>query len=235
MKCPDNFITVRVDQKSIDELFVNKITRVDGSEVDLTINSPALEMDDRAATIFVQVGTVEMVGSKIENILPGDTAIISYEIFNDSSKIITKDENGILFLVNPNTTYHDSENVAFGNQRNHRMQLVWEKGEVNEASQLLGIVRDGLVIGNDPYVWVYYVNNKSSKDAWIVVEEEKDIVRSRVLAISKVSEEKYSVKKNDFVLFRYLDSFDVKIGDTTFVLVNDSDMIIVEESIMQPV
>lgn len=234
MKCPENFITVRVDQKSINELFVNKITRVDGSEVDMSINTPAAEMDDRAATIFVQIGTVELVGKNIEEIIPGDTAIISYEIFNDPSKIISRDENGILFLVNPTTTYHDSDNVAFGNQRNHRMQLVWEKGEVNEASQLLGIVRDGLILANGPYVFFYYVNNKKDKQAWIVEEEDKDIVRSRVLSISKVSEEKYFVKKNDFVLFRYLDSFDVKIGDTTFVLVNDSDMIMVEESIMQP-
>lgn len=235
MKCPADYITVRVDQKSIDELFVSKVTRVDGSEVDMAINTPADQMDDRASTIFVQVGTVELIGKNVSHVQPGDTAIVSYELFNDSTKIISKDDNGIVFLVNPFTTYHESDNVAFGNQKNSRIQLVWEKGEIDEASQLLGIVRDGLIIANDPYVWLYYVNNKQTKEAWIVAEEQRDVVRSRVLSISQVSERDYNVYKGDFILFRYLDSFDVKIGDKTFVLLNDSDMLMVEQAIMKAV
>lgn len=228
MKCPANYITVRVDQKSIDELFINKITRVDGSEVDMTINTLAEEMDDRAATIFVQIGTVELVGKNIEDIIPGDTAIISYEIFNDPSKIISKDENGILFLVNPFTTYHDTENVAFGNQKNHRMQLVWEKGEVNEASQLLGIVRGGLIIANDPYIWLKYNDAKENNLNLFKWDEENEIIISDIISISKLSESKYGVKAGEKIYFRYLDSFDLKISDSVFLLMNDSDMLMVK-------
>lgn len=242
MKCPHDKILVRFTQKDIDAIFFSTVQKDDGSTGRLEVNVPAQDIDDRAASLFVNAGIVVAVGRDVYDIRTGDIALLSYELFNDERKLIKEDEDGRVMIVNPVTTYHAEDNIAFGNQQNPRNQLVWESGEIDEVSQLLGIIRDGELIANEPYCFLNYQNEEverkitgTTEDEHIIelikFSETPEIIERQILCISKRGAEKYEVKNGDNISIRLLDTFSVKVLGRELTCCNDSDLLLINETV----
>jgi len=231
MICPCDKILIRYTQESIDAIFFTTVKKEDGSEARLEINIPAQEIDDRAASIFAESGIVEAVGSNIvPNIQKGDIAIISYELFNDKRKLVSEDDNGKVFIVDPTTTYHAEDNIAYGDQQNPRNQLVWNKGEIDNVSQLLAIIRDGNLSANAPYVFLNYLPEEQEfNEGGISYTETPEVIERQVLSISELSSKKYGVSNGDKISIRTLDTFPVKFLGKELICCNDEDLLTINE------
>ncbi len=218
-------ILVRFTQESIEAIFFTKYKKEDGTEGRLEINVPANEIDDRAASIFAETGIVEMVGKDIDWIKKGDIAITSYELFNEEKKLVFEDDNGKVFIVDPTTKYHKEENIAYGNRDNPKNQIAWSRGEIEEVTQLLAIIRDGELIGNDPYVFLNYLPEEEEFNAGgIMFSEVPEIIERQILSVSAKSSKKYEVKNGDNILVRLLDTFPVKFLGKEVICCNDEDL-----------
>lgn len=221
----DNKIVVRITNQSIEEIFSHEIVRNDGTTVKICINAPANEEEDRISTLYASTGIVEIGNDTIQK---GDIAILTYDLFNDQTKILQDDENGRLLLVDPKTTYHEEDNIAFGNRNIPRQQIVWMKGEVNEMSQLLGIIRDGKFIVNDPFVLLYYKDEDEEKEEGMF-DIGSEIIERKVFSISEKSRVKYKIDIGDEITIREPDIFEVVIRETKFQCCNDSDILMAKK------
>lgn len=233
MKCPHDKLLVRFTQEDISAIFFSTVLKDDGTTGRLEVNVPAQEVDDRAASLFVNAGIVITVGRDVNDIRTGDIALLSYELFNDERKLIAEDEQGRVMIVNPKTTYHAEDNIAFGNQENPRNQLVWEAGEIDEVSQLLGVIsKDGELLANEPYVFLNNLPEETEqKIGTFVFSETPEIIERQILSISKRSTEKCEVKNGDNISIRLLDTFPVKVLGKELICCNDSDLLLLNETV----
>lgn len=223
---------MRFTQEAIDAIFFTTITKEDGSKSRLELNVPAQEIDDRAASIFAETGIVEEVGDGVEGIKKGDIAIISYELFNDYRKMLSEDDNGRLFIVDPVTTYHQEDNIAYGDQNNPRNQLVWNQGEIDNVSQLLGIIQGEELIANHPYIFLNYLPEEQEfKAGGLMYTDSPEVIERQILSISKTSTKKYDVKNGDMISIRTLDTFPVKFLGKELICCNDEDLLTVKETV----
>lgn len=229
-------VIVRISSKSIENIYSKEITRDDGTKVTLFKTVPAGQNDDRQSELFVTTGEVINKGPKA-NVKVGDILILSYEVFNDDSKFIDMDGDDKIIWVHSLTTYHDEDFVAYGNRRkvvdgnkSHVLvkdNLVWKKGEVNELSQVLGIVRGDEVLANDPYV---FLNHESAEEevtttTGIVYKITQKIITRSVLAVSHESVDRYGIYTGAKVTAKETDTFAVKLADKTLSCINDQDVI----------
>lgn len=230
MKCPHDKILIHFSQERINDIFFTTVVKNDGTVSRLEISTPAEDIDDRASTLFAEIGEVIGVGSEIKHIIVGDTAILDYNLFNDVRKLISEDQSGRTYIVDPVTKYHKEENIAYSEQDNERNQLVWNMGEVEEMSQLLAIVRDGELIANDPFVFLKYEEKEEVNDCGTLgYVYSPEVVTRKVLSISSIGTRKYDVKNGDSVLVREPDTFTVKINDKLVSCCNDEDLLIINE------
>lgn len=170
---------------------------------------------------------MEAVGAEVDWIKPGDTALISYEIFNDARYLIHKDGKDDVLYMNVNTTYHDKDLIAYQTRRSNRDQPVHYKGDINELSSLLGIMRGNEFIANNPYVFFASQSNKIMKvsESGIIYTETERVIEREIIAVSPKTTEVYGLKKGDVVRFKESDSFTIKLDeDHTIDAINDEDI-----------
>lgn len=230
MGCPKNKIFVRFSQERINAIFFTTVKKDDGTTQRLEINVPAEDIDDRLSTLYAETGIVEQVGSAIDYIKVGDTAILDYNLFNDERKIISEDENGRVYIVDQTTTYHKERNVAFATRNIPKNQLVWEKGEIENLSQLLAIVRDGELIANHPFVFLNHLPEETQRQVGkLKYLENPEVIERQILAVSDLSAKKYDVKNGDIISVRTLDTFTVMLNNQPITCCNDEDLLTVNQ------
>lgn len=213
-------IIIRITNQSIDAIFSKKIVTNTGEEKTLSINVDADEDDDRKSTLFVETAIVTFVGRDIIGIEKDDIAIISYELINDKSKLIySSEEEGLYYCITPVTKYHKQENIAFGNQKMPVSQLVWDKGEVDELSPLIGIIRNGELFANAPYVFLTDISEEP-------VYGNEELISAKIFGASETSKEKYSFNEGNEIVVRELDTFEINIDDKKIICCNDIDLLL---------
>lgn len=234
-------VLILISASSIQDLYSKEITRNDGTKVRLWINVPAGKADDRRSTLFVRTGKVINKGPDALNVRVGDIAILSYEAFNDETKIIetsvsqTEEDERVIW-VHANTTYHEDDFVAYADRRlvpgnarqmikQKRDQIVWKRGDIDEVSQVLGWIRGDQLIANDPYVFLNHEepNKIITTNAGIMYSERQIVLEREVMAVSPRN--KYRITPGLKILVFECDTFDIDYDGKKVTCANDSDIL----------
>lgn len=215
MKLLGDKIIVSFTNESIESIYQGKeITRDDGSKVRLFIATPAGDDDDRKATLTVNTAFVTHVSEEVKDIQVGDIAIVNYDLFNSKNNLIEdRGGDGISYWLNSTTIYHDTTHTAYANKKSKRDQIVYERGDIDEMSFLLGIVRDQKLIARSPIVFVDHTSNEQEKvtgSGLIYTEKLKTFTR-RVLAIGEEASKSKRIVEGDQVLVADFDVFEIKM------------------------
>jgi len=222
-------ILIRITKENRESIYSKKITREDGTVVNLWKTIPTKDdVDERASALMIQTGIVEEVSSAIDWIKKGDIALMNYDVCNSPQNFIKKDGDDSIYFLNVNTTYHKEDQIAYQTRKSRRDQIVFLKDDYNELSSLLGILRDEELIANDPYV---FFDNESvfvsrvSKSG-ILYTEKRKIFDRKVIAASAATTERFGIKKGDIIKVKEADTFSIKLDeDHTIDAVNDVDIL----------
>lgn len=215
MKLLGDKIIVSFTNESIESIYQGKeITRDDGSKVRLFIATPANDDDDRKSALTVNTAFVTHVSEEVKDIQVGDLAIVNYDLFNSKNNIVEdRGGEGISYWLNSSTRYHDTTLTAYANRKSKRDQIVFEPGDIDEMSFLLGIIRGDKLIARSPIVFIDHTSNELEKvtgSGLIYTEKLKTFTR-RVLAISDQTGKNKNISEGDQVLVADYDVFEIKI------------------------
>jgi co-chaperonin GroES (HSP10) len=219
-------VLIKITAEEREKLFKKRIKREDGSECDLFLTVEADKDNDRRSTIFVQTGIIMRVGSKIKNVYEGDTAILNYTTDNNDTIIVGYDNGNKMVVIDGNTTYHDRDEIVFANRRTPKNTIVSKRGDYDNISPLLGVIRNEEIIARMPYVFLSHEKNVIAKvsGAGILYEETQEIYERKVVSISEESMKKYHVKNGDVVMVKDTDTFNIGVGNKTLTAVDDRDI-----------
>lgn len=222
-------IIVRFTNDSIESIYMGReITRDDGSKVRLFIATPAADDMERKASLTVQTAIVTHVSDAITDIEVGDVAIVNYDLFNCEENIIEdKGDGGKSFWVNAITKYHDTTHTAYANKKSGRDQMVHEKGDFEEVSFLLGIIRNDKLIARSPFVFIDHTSNEREKvtgSGLIYTEKLKTFTR-RILSVGGSTTAKKRISEGDQILVADHDIFEIKLYDKSIDCVYEGDVI----------
>lgn len=233
MKVIGQKIFVRITKENRENIFSKEIVRHDGSKTKLFLTVDAKDEEDRKSELFIQTGIVEAVGDTVEGINVGDTAILDYQVCNLKSQLVKEDEDGQVFWINPTTTYYDHTQVIYKN-RSHEMSrdtIVYNKGDYDDISMLLGIIRNEELIPLSPYVFLTHetpivmVVTKSG----ILSEERHRLLYRNIIAVSEESTDNFTVKNGDTVLVDDADIFSVKVDGKKVDCLFDRDIMAIKK------
>lgn len=222
---PD-FVLVKITKESRESLFRKRIVRDDGTAAMLFITVDEDKLNDRKSEIFVSAGQVVSAGKNVDNVLPGDTAIIHYLIDNDDDLIVGYDGPDKLVMVDAITTTHQDANIVYESRKGNRTQAAWLKGDYDNLSSLIGVVRDDKIYPRDPFVMLEHKSNvvgKVTRSGLIYYETEK-VIEREVLSVSPESIENYGIVPGVKVLVNDFDVFSVMIDGKRLSCVNDQDI-----------
>lgn len=222
-------ILIRVTSESREGVMQKVVTTDSGEKVSIWKEIQATDdMDERASFLMVQTGVVEEVSSEVGWIKKGDIALINYDVCNSKERLVYSDDEGDVYWIAANTTYHKEDEIAYQNQRSQRDQIVHSAGDYDELSPLLGIIQDNSLIANCPFVFLTHESNTSlivSKSG-IIHEKTSKMLDRKVLAISKESSVKYGINANDVITVDDYDIFGVKLDEGYLIdCINDVDVL----------
>lgn len=227
MKLIKDKVLIRISAEHRESIYSKEIVTNTGEKVNLWKAAREIDqMDERASFLNVQTGIVEDVSEKITWIKKGDIALINYDICNSEKRFAYADGDDNIYFLEANTTYHEEDEVAFQTQRTKRDQIVHSKGEIDELSGLLGVIRGSELIANCPYVMFRHESEIQTlvSPTGMMYDEDKKIIEREVLAISEESSLKYGIKVGDRVTLDSFDTFDIKLDDSLAITaINDSD------------
>lgn len=196
---PDR-VLVKITRKQWDALFSKKIIRDDGSTAQLFTDVEESEGYDRRFGQNVSVGTVVAVGANIENVSPGDTAIIDYKVSNDPDITVGYKDGDKMVALRIKTTYHEHDAVPGPDGRR-----LFNKGDFDEVSPVIGLIRKGEVMALSPYVILVHESRKIIRigNSGIQTVWEDKFVKREVIAAAPGS----GYKKGDKILIQEYDLF----------------------------
>ncbi len=234
-------ILVRISEKSIQDIYSKEIVRNDGTRTKLFLTVPASDKDDRQSQLFVRTGTVINKGPAASSIVMGDVVILSYDAFNDERKFVGMDGDDKIIWVHANTAYHKDNLVAHadrqemnGRRINRKDQRVWDRGDIDEISQVIGIIRGDKLIANDPYIFLNHeaIDTQRKTESGILhhADKQKMILERAVLAVPG-SGVWYGIAEGDNVMVNESDMFDIVLQDRKITCVNDTDVLYVNREV----
>lgn len=138
------------------KLFEKPIVRKDGTTVWLNFLKPADEGSDKWFEQSVQVGEVLAVGSRVENIRPGDFAIMDYTVDKTAEHVLWENEEEKCMRVLAVSTFKKERFVIPANRRTPHPSIIWNKDDADELSLVIGVVRDGEIHPVYPYMFLDY-------------------------------------------------------------------------------
>lgn len=223
---PD-FVLVKITKESRESLFKKKIKRLDGSEVELFVNVDSSVAMDRKSEIYVAIGEIVSVGENVKNVYPGDTALLHYLADNNADIIIGFEGEAKLIGIDAVTTYHADSRVIHESRKGNRTQIVWQKGDYDNLSSLIGTIHGNEMRPREPFVILEHLPTTIQKvsEAGLLYLEREVIIRRKVLAVSEETTKEYGIEKAMEILVNDLDTFDLKIGDGKVSVINDQDVL----------
>ena len=239
MKLIGDKVLIRITKQNRNSIFEKEIKCDDGRTVKLFVNVPAADAADaRRSALFVQTGVIEEVSRNVENVEKGDIAIIDYTLCNADEKLFYNDENGDVYWCNATTTYHKDDHVIYANRKNPRDIKVWSRGDYDEVSPLIGVIRNDKLIARDPFIFLEHLPTIEEKETatglilpfakynrYDTGNKDKNSLDRKVLACSKKATQNYGIEQGDIIRVNDSDVFNIKYGNSQIDCVNDRDII----------
>lgn len=225
---PPDSVMVRIKKEDTDSLYSKWIVKDDGTKVQLFIQPEPDKHSDKRSKVFVSLGEVAQAGSNVSWINEGDIALLDYTVDNFTDNILYYDDDDNKYVVIDGvTTFHKHDTWAYGNRVNPKDTLVSKAGDMDVISPLLGVVRDGELIANFPYVFLEHRSNIVEKisQSGIIFSDMEFIAKRKIIAASERSGVKYGVKKGQFIVVSEFDIFDVKLKDGMIQCTLDADIL----------
>lgn len=218
-----NYTIVKITKDSRDGVFSKKIKRNDGTYVDLFVAVPVESDLDDATKYYVSTGIVLSVGSNVKNVQENDIAIINYLCDNDESIIVGYDGEDKIIAVNSVTIRHEDDYIIHASRKNRRDEIVWNKGDYDNTSSLIGVVRGDELISQDPYLFLEHLSNviEKSTESGIQYAEVKYAYERKILATYGGA----LLKKGDTVLVHDMDVFEVSFDGKKVGCINAPDVL----------
>lgn len=227
MKPINGKVLIKITKQQWETLFVKRIKRDDGTYCHLFTNVEAGETDDRRYILNIQNAEIVSIPNDIDgmgDIKIGDIALIDHLVSNDDEiNLIEKNDQFELRCINAVTTIHQFDEVVYANRKSQRPkdQVIARKGDYNEISPLLGIIRGEQIMARFPYVFLHHESNVISKvsAAGLLYEETQHAYERQILS----SGDEY-YQDGETVFLRDIDVFPVKAGDRKFDCVFSKDI-----------
>jgi len=217
---PDK-VLIKITKASMDEIFYKRIVRDDGSEVSLLKTVEHKEGFDLKFTQNVSIGHVVAIGTRVDGIHLNDIVILDYLASNDDGSLIGYINGDRFISLSAKTTYHEKSAKPDMNFRK-----AYVKGDFDEISKILGVVRGKKIIALDPYVVLAHESNiiQMVLPNGRIVERAEPIVRREV--VSGVG-----FKDGSVIYVKDEDLFERNISDKEFSFVFNKDVLLEKVSI----
>lgn len=228
---PARKVIIRIKKEDRENIFSKIITRHDGSKTRLFLTvAPTDVTDNRNNEIYVSIGEVVLVGSEVKGVEVGDIALVDYTCDTSSELIIAIEDNGDrLYCIEGVTTFHKDDLWINASRKNPTDRPVWLKGDIDNQSPLLGIIRNDKIISRNGMCFIDHVNNKKMvvTNSGLEYEYDQKVVQHKLLAASEESIENYGLDLNREILVKEADVFSVKLPDNSYCqCVFDADILL---------
>jgi hypothetical protein len=128
MRLLHNKIFVRITKENRESIYTKKITRDDGTVVNLWKTIPVKDdVDERASSLTVQTGIVEEVSAAIDWIKKGDTALLNYDLANSKFNFTYKEGDDSIYFIDVKTTYHAEDQIAYQTRKTPRPDRILKR------------------------------------------------------------------------------------------------------------
>lgn len=147
---PDRLL-IKITRKQIDDLISKEITLNDGTKKRLFFE-PIIHDAGYEAKFRQNVSIAEVigVGRDLHGVLIGDIVILDYLVSSDDTDVVGWIKGDQVISILANTTYHQkSAPIIHG-------KAAWLKGDYDNISRILGVVRGDILVPFDPYVFLEY-------------------------------------------------------------------------------
>lgn len=147
---PDRLL-VKITKKQIDDLISKEITLEGGVKKRLFFE-PILHDQGYEAKFRQNVSIAEVigVGDNLRGVMIGDVVILDYLVSSEDDDVIGSFNGDKIVSILCKTTYHEtSAPIIHGHAG-------WIKGDFDNISRILGVVRRDNLIPFDPYVFLEY-------------------------------------------------------------------------------
>lgn len=233
LSAPPENILVKIRQRDRDALFSKFIKREDGTEVQLFVDLPPAPDEHRASALFVSSGLIVAKGDNVHQFQVGDEAILDYTVDNEDTLVVGYDGGDKIVSLKANTTFVNEDKVMYANRKENkgkrvsqRDQILQKKGDYDEMSVVLGVVRNDKLIANEPYVFLEYEEPKIKivTKSGIEYTEDRKMLTKKVLAVSENTRQKYGIEPGKTYIVDDFDVFDVKLNNGKVSCINDLDI-----------
>lgn len=214
---PDK-VLIKVTKANWNSLFSKYIVTKEGKKVELFTD---IEEDEGYENRFkqnVSVGLIIAVGKNLTGIEKGDMAIIDYAVTGNNDALVGFVNGDRIVSIDAVTTYHKEDAPP---QMNNRLPYV--KGDYDNVSKLLGVVRMGKLIALAPYIFLKHekASTLSVSSSGLMHEKTPDICKRAVLSASKESVAKEGRK----ILLKESDLFSRVIDKKELSVIMEQDIL----------
>jgi hypothetical protein len=171
-----NRVLIKVTAKQMQDLISKEIVLEDGTKKRLFFEPILFDQGyERRFQQSVSVGEAVGVGVNVQNVEVGDTLILDYLTSNLTDHLIGFFNKDQLISVLAETTYHNTSSVLINGRR------AWAKGDFDNISMILGVVREDKLIPFDPYIFLEY-----QSDYLKILSMHGDSIRSKEPVVERV-------------------------------------------------
>lgn len=227
MKANPNKVLVKISEEIRRLVFEKTIVDIHGQKFFLVTKIKEEEGFDEYFAQGVSVGEVVSVGSNVTNIQVGDTVMLDYIVDVNNSYNVLVEQDYKIVSVNAITKYMKEDLIAPPNRKKSRSTIVHRKGELDEGSLVIAIIRGDVIIPNSPYLLMEYkeenLDEFFEQSGAVVWSRSKStpIVERKVLFVPENSE----YKPGDILLIEEDAIFSRSFGDSKFDVAYEHEVI----------
>src|ERR1700733_6815612 len=201
-----NRVLIRITRQQIEDLTSKEIKKSDGTTARLFFEPILFDKSfERSYQQNVSIGSVVGVGDDVQDVIVGDTVILDYLSTSLADDMIGAVSGDTMISIVAKTTYHKTSSVLINARR------AWVKGDYDNISRILGIVRGDELIPFDPYIFLEYKADyiKILSMRGEAMRSSEGVVQRRVIAAPKGCE----YKCGDDIFLKKDDWFDREINE----------------------
>jgi len=239
-------ILVKLSAKSKLDLLEKEIITTTGEKIKLCLKAPSYEEVDKYE-LSVKVGEVIALSPGVKNVQIGDIALIDYIVDADAEYVAYMEGNDKVVSVPCQSRIHDKDIVVTsyyqqkkigGTQGEKKIKMeytgeknvfVARKGDVDEISLLLGVIRDGQLIPNDYFIFCEPKQENSNltvqaNGLFGFNAKETTHIKRRVLFSSPET----GLKSGDYVLAEKESNFELTVFEKKFDVIAVVDVLAID-------
>jgi hypothetical protein len=237
MRASPNNVIIFFSEEERRKIFEKPIKGQNGETVWLAVSVMAEENEDGAGERTVTVGKIVAVGNNVTGIKAGDDAVVDYMVDLDDKYIISADEKGKFVSINAVTTQHTEDHIIDANRRTPHPTTVYSKGDYNEISLLIGIVSDGVIKPNRPYILLEHVEEEwKESETGLLLIERPVAVKRKVISVyegSTHTPDEQIVVEEEAIFTREINGLTFDVVFETDILMSEKEAETVSDSLTE--